>query len=304
MNNEDKILCIDIGGTSIKIGVVYKDNIIESASVRNSFKGNFDMLIPSIKDLCNLYINKYQLNKMAIGCPGDIDMGKLIFASNLGWQNIDLLKEFQNNFKNVEVRVANDGVAASLAERTYGYLKDVSDAIFVTIGKGIGGCIISNGNELKGNHNFGSRFGHMVIKSGGRRCNCGRKGCFEAYGSISGLIKTTKEYNQKWTKKEDLIDIDKLSGYKILNYLKDGNKLVKESINRWNKDIVIGLLNLCHIVDPSIIVIAGGVTESEFLNLDFIKVKLAKHKYDKCEVKLATLKGKTGLVGAGCLFNK
>ena len=303
MNNDNKVLCIDIGGTSIKIGIVSKNSIIESASIRNSFKGNFEQLIPAIKEMCDKYISKYQIKKMAVGCPGDIDDGKLIFASNLGWHDIDVLSSFKENFKDVEIKIANDGYAASLAERKYGHLKDVDNAIFITIGKGIGGSIICNGKEVKGENNFASRIGHMVIKAGARRCNCGRKGCFEAYGSITGLIRTTKEYNLKWTKKDELIDVDKLSGYKILSYLNNGNKLVKEAIRRWNKDIVIGLLNLCHVFDPSVIVIAGGVTESEFLDLDFIKEKLSKHKYDKCEIKLATLKGKTGLVGAGCLFD-
>ena len=109
--------------------------------------------------------------------------------------------------------------------------------------------------------------------------------------------------NIKWTKKEEQIDVDKLSGYKILTYLKENNPVVKEGIKRWHKDIAIGLINLCHIVDPLQIVIAGGVTESELLDLEYIKNKMIKHGYDKCELSLANLKGKTGLVGAASLFD-
>ena len=78
--------------------------------------------------------------------------------------------------------------------------------------------------------------------------------------------------------------------------------MVKESVKRWHKDIAIGLINLCHIVDPEVIVIAGGVTESELLNIEYIQEKMIKHGYDKCDLALASLKGKTGLVGAASLF--
>ena len=80
------------------------------------------------------------------------------------------------------------------------------------------------------------------------------------------------------------------------------NPVAKEGLKRWHKDIAVGLINLCHVVDPSIIVIAGGVTESELLNLENIKTKMVKHGYGNCELQLANLKGKTGLVGAASLF--
>lgn len=302
MSNNNYILAVDIGGTSIKIGVVNKSEVIDSTTIRNSFKGHFDDLLPVIKGIMNNYINKYHINKIGVGCPGDIKDGYLYFASNLGWKDINILEKFKNEFKDLEVKVENDGLAAFKAERLYGRLNGVSNGIFVTIGKGIGGAILIDDKVLLGSHSFGGRFGHIVIRSGGRFCNCGRKGCFEAYGSISGLIKTTKEYSLKWTKKEEQLETDKLSGYKILSYLKENNPVVKESVKRWHKDIAIGLINLCHIVDPTDIVIAGGVTESELLNIEYIKNKMIKHGYDKCELSLASLKGKTGLVGAASLF--
>ena len=195
MNNNDYVLAVDIGGTSIKMGVVNNSEIIDSATIRNSFKGHFDDLLPVIKGIINNYINKYHINKIGVGCPGDIKDGYLYFASNLGWKDINVLEKFQKEFKNCEIKVENDGIAAFNAERLYGRLNGVSNGLFVTIGKGIGGAILIDDKVLLGSHGFGGRFGHIVIRSGGRFCNCGRKGCFEAYGSISGLIKTTKEYN-------------------------------------------------------------------------------------------------------------
>ena len=85
---------------------------------------------------------------------------------------------------------------------------------------------------------------------------------------------------------------------------KEFNPIIKEAVRKWNKDIAEGLLDLCHIFDPSIIVIAGGITESGLLNLNFIKTFLQKQSYGDCEVSLAKFKGKTGLVGAAALIDE
>ena len=97
MNNNHNVLAIDIGGTSIKIGVVRKNEVIDSASIRNSFKGNFKYLLPTIKGIIDNYLTKYHINKIGIGCPGDITDGYLHFASNLGWKNINIFNKNWNN---------------------------------------------------------------------------------------------------------------------------------------------------------------------------------------------------------------
>ena len=297
------VLGIDIGGTSIKIGVVNNNEVIVSSSMRNLFKGNPETLIPGIKDICNDYISKYNIKDIGVGCPGDIDNGVVIFASNLGWKNFDLLNAFAKEFPNLNIVIDNDGNAACQAEINDGHLKDVNNGLFVTIGKGIGGAIILDNRIIKGNHNKGGRFGHTVIHTNGRKCNCGRRGCFERYASVTGLIQTVKEFNLKWKVEEEKIDVEKLSGYQIVKYSKESNnKMIKEALNKWHNDIAEGLLDLCHVIDPSVIVIAGGITESGLLDINYIQEFLVNHNYGDCIVKLAKNKGKTGLVGAANLI--
>lgn len=300
---KDNILSIDIGGTSIKIGVVNGCEVIENTSIRNIFKGKSNLLVPGIKDICDEYIKNYDIKKIGIGCPGDILNGKVIFASNLGWKDFDLLESFKKEYPDMIINVDNDGNAACQAEVKFGKLQNVQDGLFITIGKGVGGAIIINNKIVHGYHNRGGRFGHTVIHTNGRKCNCGRHGCFETYASVAGLIQTVKEFNLKYKDEYPMVEEEKLSGYQIVKLYKEFNPIIKEAIKKWNKDIAEGLLDLCHIFDPSIIVIAGGITESGLLNLNFIKSFLYKHSYGDCEVALAKFKGKTGLVGASALID-
>lgn len=301
MENNEYILGIDIGGTSVKIGVVNNGIVLESTSTRNVFKGKSDELVSGIKDICNEYIKKYQIKKIGIGCPGDINDGVVVVATNLGWKNYHILKDFESNFPDLKIVVDNDGKASCQAEIQYGVLNGVSDGLFVTIGRGVGGVIITNNHQIHGKYNNGGKIGHMVIQKNGRRCNCGRRGCFESYASAYGLIQTIKEINFHWQNEEEKIDTEKLSGVQIVNYNKNGSIVVKEGLKRWHKDIAEGILNLCMIFDPSVIVIAGGITDSGLMDLDIIKGFLTRRGYDKCELHLAKFKGKTGLVGAASL---
>ena len=151
-----------------------------------------------LEEICDDYINRFNITKIGIGCPGNIVDGIVTFASNLGWKNYEILKDFSLKFPNCKIYVDNDGNAACKAEMKFGNLNNVSNGLFVTIGKGVGGAIIIDNKIVKGHNNKGGRFGHTVIHTNGRKCNCGRRGCFETYASVAGLLQTVKEQNQKW----------------------------------------------------------------------------------------------------------
>lgn len=303
MENKRYILGVDIGGTSVKIGVVNESSCIESTSIRNTFKGKPQELIPGIKSLCEYYINKFHIQRIGIGCPGEIQDGIVLHASNLGWRNFDILSAFNEAFPNKYIKVDNDGNTACLAEMHYGKLKGVDNGIFITLGKGIGGAIILDGKMVLGTNGLGGRFGHMVIRTNGRRCSCGRRGCFETYGSVTGLIQTVREHNSRWEIEEEKIDASKISGFMIVQAINENNKIVQESVQRWNHDLAEGILNLCAIFDSKMVIIAGGITESGLIDLEYIKEFIRVLGYDNCKISLATFKGKTGIIGAAALVD-
>lgn len=300
MSSMENVLAIDIGGTSIKIGVVCEDSVLESTSIRNVFKGKSETLVSGIKSICHTFINKYNVKKIGIGCPGDIIDGVVVVASNLGWTNYNLLDDFKKEFKDLEIKVENDGIAATKAEMKFGNLKDVENGLFVTIGRGVGGGIIVNHQLIQGSHKLGGKIGHITLYNNGRKCNCGRRGCYETYCSVLGLIRTVKEENIKFPENEK-INIDKLSGFQIVSLKKENNPVALKGLKRWNKDFVSGLVNMCNLFDPSIIVIAGGITEGDVIDLNFIKNEINKNGFKECAITLAKFKGKTGLVGAASL---
>ena len=298
----ENVLAVDIGGTSIKLGVVNNDKVLESTSIRNTFKGKSSALIEGIKEICHEYINKYNVRKIGIGCPGDIADGVVVVASNLGWTNYNLLDDFKKEFVGLEIQVENDGIAACKAEMKLGNLKNVETGLFVTIGRGIGGGIIINQKLVQGSHKLGGKIGHVTLYNNGRKCNCGRRGCYETYCSVLGLIRTVKEENVKFPENEK-INVERLSGFQIVSLKKENNSVALKGLKRWNGDFASGLVNLCNLFDPSVIVIAGGITEGDLLDLDYIKEELNKNGFSECEVLLAKFKGKTGLIGAASLLN-
>lgn len=304
MEGKEYILAIDVGGTSVKIGVIESSNVIENTSIRNVFKGKSQNFIPGIKDICDRYIQKYNINKIGIGCPGDIDDGVVVLASNLGWVNYNIAQDFKNQYPDMEIKVANDGFTACNAEIKYGNLKDVNNGLFITIGRGVGGAIIIDKKILTGENNRGGKIGHMVIHHKGRKCNCGRRGCFETYASVSGLIQTVREFNNKCNDESQKINTEKLSGFQIVGYHKDGNQMVQQAVNKWHYNLIEGILNLCNIFDPSVIVVAGGITEGGLLNVEYINKTLKNNGFENCTLLLASFKGKTGLIGAASLYTK
>ena len=90
----EKVLAVDIGGTSVKIGVVEQNTVLEKTSMRNCFKGRANQLVSGIKDICQNYIKKYQITKIGIGCPGEIVDNVVVEASNLGWKNYHIVDDF------------------------------------------------------------------------------------------------------------------------------------------------------------------------------------------------------------------
>ena len=297
------ILAIDIGGTSVKMGAVKEDVLLEKSSYRNIWNGNQDKLVEDLKPYIDSYINKYKINKIGIGCPGEIEDGVVLFASNLGWRNFDIKKSFNDKYPNLEINVNNDGIAAVNAELKYGILKNVKNAIFIVFGRGVGGAIIIDGKIYEGERKNGGKIGHLTYKKpNGRKCNCGRVGCYETYTSVTGLIQTIKEeYYQQSERKEKL---KRLSGFQIVQYVKEKNPVVCKGVQLWNEDISEEILDLVEIFDPSHIVLAGGITESGLLDLEVIRNKLKTFGYDYVNVSISRFKGKTGLIGAASAFNK
>lgn len=310
------VLGIDIGGTSIKGAAINdKGKILDRFSLAVN---KIDSPEFTIGKLCEITISfikdkKYEepITGIGIGTPGIIDFEKGIILSspNLPTWSMFPIKEFISKHTGLPVVINNDANAAALGESTFGSGKSYNNVIMLTLGTGVGSGIIINKKIYDGNKHQGAEIGHMVIKSKGRLCGCGRRGCLEAYASASALIKISDE---EMTKHPESImsDISKELGKKDARVpfiaAKRGDKTAKRIINRYVEDLSEGILNICNIFRPEAIILSGGVAnEGEYL-LDMIRKYIKKRNYGMnnspfVDIRQATLGYDSGKIGAACL---
>ena len=190
---------VDIGGMSIKTGIVSLDGKILYTSVIETEKINPKTQIKKLADdilklLTEKGIKKEEIIGIGVGCPGAINskLGKVHYSSNLKWTDFPL-KALLEEYTGIKVRIANDADAATIGEIIFGVAKEYSNVILLTIGTGIGGGIVINKKLYEGHAGTAGELGHIVMIKGGIKCGCGRYGCFEQYASATALIRQTKE---------------------------------------------------------------------------------------------------------------
>ena len=188
---------IDIGGMSIKAGVVDKDGkivkkgkvVTDVAAGEHKIINDIGRLVLSLADP-----NDRDFVGIGIGCPGAINSstGVVDRAFNLNWHKVALAEELARMI-NKPIKVSNDANVAALGETMFGVGRMYTDTVFLTLGTGVGGGIVLGGKLYEGNESKGAELGHMVLVVDGEPCSCGRNGCMEAYCSASALIRETKK---------------------------------------------------------------------------------------------------------------
>lgn len=261
-----------------------------------------NIIIQTIQELINQVINEKQIKKEdieSIGMcfPGTVSDTTVIKAENLGIENLNIVQKLQKDF-NIPMQLANDAKCAAIAEKEYGSLKGYSDSLFLIVGTGVGGAAFFDGKLLKPKRYPGFEFGHMVIKENGIKCNCGREGCFECYASM-------KRLKEKISNSFSLNTIDgkKIKEFMIAN--KDNEEL-RKILDRYVKDLTIGIANLINIFEPEVISIGGSFAHYREILLEKLEkeLNLKKELYNKeniPQIVLAELKNDAGIIGAAML---
>ena len=309
---------VDVGGMSIKAGVVAQDGkIICKKSVPTGVGRAYQEIIADMATLCKdvvldagLGINDIQ--GIGIGIPGlaDSSTGKAVYVTNMFWKDVPLVEELK---KHVDTRIVinNDANVATLAEAKFGSGKNAKNAIMLTLGTGVGGGIVIDGKICEGNGSAGAELGHTIICVDGEPCNCGRKGCFEAYASVTALINQTKAAVQNAP--ESIMfaevggDLSKISGKTAFAAAKKGDVVAQAVVDKYIRYVSEGVVNYINIFRPEVLIIGGGISaEGEYL-LAPIKEFAAKYSYagsfaPKVEIVCATLGNDAGIIGAAALL--
>ena len=178
---------IDLGGSHVAIGVVdNKGQILEQFEKDFTIEEKKNVLPVAIRyivDTLRELKQNYDFLEFGLGMAGAISDGVILRSVNLGVENYDIKTELENR-TGLSVHIKNDAKCAALAEYKYGDLKEYNNIVFLTLGTGIGGAYIYHGSLMQSDYREGYELGHMIIKTGGKKCRCGKNGCFETYGGI------------------------------------------------------------------------------------------------------------------------
>ena len=283
-----KILTLDVGGTALKTALM-NDGVMENPhEMPSEAKQGGPVVLQNIQkiiDACG------DFDAIGISTAGQVDseQGSIIYANeNIPNYTGTRLKDILEEKYGKPVFVENDVNAAAIGEAYYGAAVGQKDFICLTYGTGIGGAIIIDGKIYGGAKGVAGEMGHILVHPDGRRCGCGQKGCYEQYASCTALVRNSYEANPEWG-----------SGRIIFKEFYAGNKQAEKIINDWIEEIVLGLVTLVHIFNPSCIVLGGGIMNEQYI-IDRVNRLLQEHimpSYRCVEVKHAKLGNNAGLYG-------
>ena len=302
---------IDLGGTNIAAGIVDENgNIICKGSVPTlRERGNdaivADMAKLSLKLVEECGLKPSDIKAVGIGCPGTIDneRGVVVYSNNIVMKDYPLVAEFKK-YLDLPINIENDANAAAYGE----YIATASDKksfVLITLGTGVGGGIILDGKLWRGFNGAGAELGHTSIIMNGEPCTCGRRGCFEAYASVTALISQTKramaEYPDSLMNKI-AEERGVVNGRTSFDCARMGDEVAIAVRDRYIEYIAEGVVNIINTIQPEVFVIGGGISREGDTILTPLKKIVEQNDYNKympkTEIRIAKLFGDAGIVGA------
>ena len=302
MSNKTYALGVDLGGTSIKYGICSGDGKILREFKRFTRADQTDSVI--LDDLASAALeamdfaekNNFNIKCMGMGTPGTVDVERGHLTGNSPnfkfWDDVPIKAELEKRL-NIPVWVDNDANLMAFGEAKFGAGVGKKDIVCLTLGTGIGGGIILNGELFRGSNYAGSEIGHMSICYNGIPCRCGGYGCWEKYASATAMI---NNYNLLNPAKQVDSTLDIFSAYG--NNEQDAVQVINDEI----KLVAVGISNLVNIFNPEMIIVGGGVSEAGdwFVekisrNVQLIAIKPGTRNL---EIVRAQLGNKAGMLGA------
>jgi len=309
-------LGIDLGGTNIKVGCLDSQLalIYKISQATNADMGP-DVVVDKICETVDMLLSENGLTMdiiegVGLGAPGPakIEEGIVISAPNLPqFKNIPIRRIIHERLAKPTV-FENDANAACWGEYVAGAGKGVRDMMFFTLGTGIGGGIISNGELIHGFSDNAAELGHMIIHRDGRPCACGQQGCVEAYASAGATAKRATEAVEAGAKsslKKKLKENGEITCKDVFGHYAAGDRLATKIAEGTSSALGLLCVNLLHITGPQRIVFAGGMIAAGDILLERIRHHFRQHiwplKEEPLEICFATLGGDAGIIGTAAL---
>lgn len=304
-------LGIDLGGTNIAVGLVDENGkIVYQDSTPTLASRPGEEIVKDMCTLCEKVVKESghtmdEVASIGVGCPGTVDNrnGVIAYANNIRMENFPMRKLIQSHIDK-PVNLENDANAAAYGE----YIANgngVDDYIFITLGTGVGGGIIINKKIYRGFNCAGAELGHITLMVDGEQCSCGKKGCWEAYASVTALIRQTGaaiEKNPESLMAKIAERDGKVSGRTAFEAAKQGDKAALDVVAMYEKYIAEGLVSILNIFQPEKLVIGGGISREGDYLLNPVKALVDKDDYNKhmpkTDIEIASLFNDAGIIGA------
>ncbi len=302
---------IDLGGTNVAAGIVTEDgSILGQASVPCPRGG--EAVADAIAQAARLAAEKAQVDiaqakGVGLASPGSIDpeTGTVLHAFNLELDHVPLAGMVSERLGGLPTLLENDANAAALGEYIAGVGRGKNSLVTVTLGTGVGSGAVLSGKLYTGFNYAGMEAGHTVIKRGGRPCTCGRKGCWEAYASATGLIKSTREAME--AHRESALwkfapTLEQVNGKTPFDAAQAGDPVAQAVVDEYIEDLACGLANLINILQPEVVCLGGGVSKQGDALLKPLRAALDREEFTKdsprrAQVREALLGNDAGIIG-------
>lgn len=300
---------IDIGGTTVKIGLFQTDGtLLEKWEIVTRTGNGGEAILPDIAESVLSKLNEKGIQKedvvgLGVGVPAATKDGIVNSTSNIGWGYKNVRKELEE-LTGYHVNVGNDANVAALGEMWKGGGQGYQNQIMVTLGTGVGGGIIIDGHIHTGIRGAGGEIGHLCVQEGETEvCGCGRTGCLEQYASATGVVRLAKRRLANNTD-DTVLNMDAVTAKDVFDAVKAGDKVAMEIAEDFGKYLGNALSEIAVILDPELFVIGGGVSRAGEVLLDYIKKNYLKNALwdnNKVEFALAKLGNDAGMYGAAKL---
>ena len=313
-----KIIGIDLGGTSVKFAILTSEGEIqEKWSIKTNVldEGSHivdDMVESILHRLDLLQLTAENFIGIGMGSPGVVDRekGTVIGAYNLNWKTLQPVKDKIEKATGIPFYIDNDANVAALGERWMGAGENQPDVVFMTLGTGVGGGIVAEGKLLHGLAGAAGELGHITVDFDQPiQCTCGKKGCLETVASATGIVNLTRRYADEYAGDPELKKLidngEDVNAKVVFDLAKEGDELALIVYRNFARYLGIACANIGSILNPSTIVIGGGVSAAGDFLLDGVRKVYEENSFPQVrtstKLALATLGNDAGVIGAASL---
>ncbi len=304
----DYVFGVDVGGTTVKLGLFdINGNVLDKWEIPTRTEDGGKNILPDIAADIKAKMEEKNIAKddvagVGVGVPGPVDGNGIVHkAVNLGWEQFNLKEKLTTLLDGMHVEGGNDANVAALGEMWKGGGQGHKNLVAVTLGTGVGGGIIINGEIMTGATGAGGEIGHIHVEDHETECcGCGNYGCLEEYASATGIVRLANRALQS-SNKDSVLRAEELSAKTVFDAVKAGDELAIEIAEKFGEYLGKGLGIIAGVINPEIFVIGGGVSKAGEVLFDYIKPTFEATVFHGCRdtiFALATLGNDAGIYGA------